>query len=154
MEILKIREIIGLMEVTPVPRTPAAIRGVINLRGKIIPVIDLRLKFEMDTVADTRQTCIIVVDLAGDNETLQTGILVDSVSEVRDIKQEQIESPPAFGGTMSTEFVLGMAKINDSVKILLNIDRVLTAEEIQHVSDSASTSGVNPESDPIESVEA
>jgi len=134
LEILKVREIIGLLPITSLPKTPVFVRGVINLRGKVIPVIDLRLKFEMDSTADTDQTCIIVVDVTGKNGSIQVGILVDSVSEVLDIKGEDIEEAPTFGTNVDTAFILGMAKAKGAVKILLNIEKVLTTAELEHVS--------------------
>jgi len=133
LEILKVREIIGVLPITSLPRTPVFVRGVINLRGKVIPVIDLRLKFELEVAADTDQTCIIVVDVAGEFGGVQIGILVDSVSEVLDIKGEEIEEPPAFGSSVDTAFILGMAKAKGSVKILLNIEKVLSQAELEHV---------------------
>jgi len=133
LEILKVREIIGLLPITGLPRTPVFVRGVINLRGKVIPVIDLRRKFELEPAADTDQTCIIVVDVAGQFGSVQIGILVDSVSEVLDIKGEEIEEPPAFGSSVDTAFILGMAKAKGSVKILLNIEKVLSQSELEHV---------------------
>lgn len=129
LEILKVREIIGLMDITTVPQTPEFIKGVINLRGKVIPVIDLRLKFGMPEAEPTEETCIIVVDI---NTTLM-GILVDTVSEVLDIAQGEIEPAPAFSDDIQTEFILGMGKIKGKVKILLDISRVLSPEELVHV---------------------
>jgi purine-binding chemotaxis protein CheW len=133
LEILKVREIIGLLPITSLPRTPVFVRGVINLRGKVIPVIDLRQKFGLDVATDTDQTCIIVVDVAGHFGSVQIGILVDSVSEVLDIKGEEIEEPPTFGSSVDTAFILGMAKAKGSVKILLNIEKVLSQAELEHV---------------------
>jgi len=133
LEILKVREIIGLLPITSLPRTPVFVRGVINLRGKVIPVIDLRLKFELNATEDTDQTCIIVVDVTGSAGNIQVGILVDSVSEVLDIRGEDIEDPPSFGTNVDTAFILGMAKAKGSVKILLNIQKVLSPAEIEHV---------------------
>jgi purine-binding chemotaxis protein CheW len=129
--ILKVKEIIGMMAITSVPRTPDFVKGVINLRGKVIPVIDLRLKFGMDAIPYTDRTCIIVVEIDTDDMTIQIGIVVDSVSEVLNIKEEEIENAPSFGTTLNTDYILGMAKIDSGVKILLDIDKVLSAEEIQ-----------------------
>ncbi|NMC43871.1 MAG: purine-binding chemotaxis protein CheW [candidate division Zixibacteria bacterium] len=126
LEILKVREIIGLMGITKVPRTPHYIRGVINLRGKVIPVLDLRAKFGMDVIADTEETCIIVVDVQNTGNSIMMGILVDAVSEVLDIQAGEIEEPPTFGSEVDTRFILGIGKVKNSVKILLDIDRVLT----------------------------
>jgi len=133
IEILKVREIIGVMAITSLPRTPPFVRGVINLRGKVIPVIDLRKKFEMEVTEDTDQTCIIVVDVVIQGGSIQIGILVDSVSEVLDILGGDIEEAPAFGTNIDTAFILGMAKAKGSVKILLNIEKVLSSTELENV---------------------
>ena len=133
IEILKVREIIGVMAITSLPRTPPFVRGVINLRGKVIPVIDLRRKFEMEVTEDTDQTCIIVVDVMIQGGSIQIGILVDSVSEVLDILGGDIEEAPAFGTNIDTAFILGMAKAKGSVKILLNIEKVLSSTELENV---------------------
>ncbi|MFA6448322.1 MAG: chemotaxis protein CheW [bacterium] len=125
--ILKVREIIGLMEITRVPRMPDFVRGVINLRGKVIPVVDLRLKFGMAAIENTKETCIIVVDL---NEFLM-GIVVDQVSEVLNIGDNEIEDTPAFGVSIDTEFIMGMGKAKEKVIILLDIQKVLTTSEIK-----------------------
>ncbi len=126
LEILKVREIIGMMDITSVPRTPEFVKGVINLRGKVIPVIELRLKFEMEAVERTEQTCIIVVDVMG----VEMGIIVDQVSEVLDISGEDIEEAPRFGMEIDTNFILGMGKQGGRVTILLDIGRVLTGGEL------------------------
>lgn len=125
LEILKVREIIGYMETTSVPQMPDYVKGVINLRGQVIPVIDIRAKFAMDTAEVTDQTCIIVVEIDRDGSNFSTGIVVDNVSEVLDIPEGTIEPAPDFGGTVDTEFILGMGKVGNTVKILLDIDRVL-----------------------------
>lgn len=130
LEILIVREIIGLMDITVVPRTQTYIRGVINLRGKIIPVVDLRVKFGMEVAEDTERTCIIVVEVSRKDDTVEMGILVDSVSEVLDIEESAIEDPPTFGGGFDAGFILGMAKAKDSVKILLNAEAVLNSHEV------------------------
>jgi purine-binding chemotaxis protein CheW len=131
LEILKVREIIGLMGITKVPKMPPYIRGIINLRGEIIPVLELRAKFDMETSADTEQTCIIVVDVRRNENTVRMGILVDAVSEVLDIKENDIQEAPAFGRNVDTNFILGIGKIKGAVKLLLDIDRVLTAGDLQ-----------------------
>ena len=135
--ILKVKEIIGMMPVTAVPRTPAFVKGVINLRGKVIPVIDLRLKFSMDSIDYSERTCIIVVEIDSKSGTVLLGIVVDAVSEVRNIKSEEIEEPPAFGTSLNTEYILGMAKMEGGVKILLDIDKVLSADEISALEKSS-----------------
>jgi purine-binding chemotaxis protein CheW len=129
--ILKVKEIIGMMAITSVPRTPDFVKGVINLRGKVIPVIDLRLKFGMASIPYTDRTCIIVVEIDANDMTIQIGIVVDAVSEVLNIKEEEIENAPSFGTRLNMDYILGMAKIDSTVKILLDIDRVLSAKEIQ-----------------------
>jgi purine-binding chemotaxis protein CheW len=136
LEILKVREIIGLMDITALPRTPAHVKGVVNLRGQVIVVVDLRSRFGMESAARTDQTCIIVVEIvaggggAGGGRKLSTGIIVDRVSEVLEIHDDKIEDPPTFGGNVSTDMVLGMGKVGESVKILLNIDKVLSGEDL------------------------
>ncbi|HDY64684.1 MAG TPA: purine-binding chemotaxis protein CheW [Phycisphaerae bacterium] len=126
LEILKVREIIGIMDIAEVPRTPDFVKGVINLRGKVIPVIDLRLKFQMETIEQTEETCIIVVDVDG----VEMGIIVDKVSEVLDIAAEEIEEPPSFGANVNTDFILGMGKAQERVTILLDIGKVLSSMEV------------------------
>ena len=121
LEILKVREIIGIMNITAVPQVPVYVKGVINLRGKVIPVIDLRLKFGMPSIDITPETCIIIVNL----KDVLIGIIIDRVKEVLEIKQDKIEASPNFGADVHTDFILGIAKFNDSVKILLNIERIL-----------------------------
>lgn len=128
--ILMIKEIIGMMAITPVPKTPEHVKGVINLRGKVIPVVDLRLRFGMDSIDYNERTCIIVVEIDGRAGTVMIGIVVDSVSEVLNIKGEDIEDTPTFGTKLNTDYILGMAKMEGGVKILLDIDKVLSGEEI------------------------
>ena len=127
--ILKVKEIIGMMPVTSVPQTPGFVKGVINLRGKVIPVVDLRLRFGMEEIEYTERTCIIVVEIAGESGNIVIGIVVDAVSEVLNIKAEDIEETPSFGRSLNTDYIFGMAKIEGSVKILLDIDKVLTGQE-------------------------
>ncbi len=133
--ILKVKEIIGMMPITLVPRTPPFVKGVINLRGKVIPVIDLRLKFDMGEIPYTERTCIIVVEIDADDATVLIGIVVDAVSEVLNIQESEIEETPAFGTRLDTDYILGMAKTEGSVKILLNIDKVLSTEELTGLED-------------------
>ncbi len=127
--ILKVKEIIGMMPITTVPRAPHHVKGVINLRGKVIPVVDLRLKFGMDEMKYTERTCIIVAEVSGSAGSVQVGIVVDSVSEVLNIRREDIEETPAFGAKLDTDYMLGMAKMNGGVKILLDINKVLNGSE-------------------------
>ena len=135
--ILKVKEIIGMMPVTSVPRTPDFVKGVINLRGKVIPVVDLRLKFSMESIDYTDRTCIIVVEIDSDAATVLIGIVVDAVSEVLNINGSEIEETPQFGTSLNTEYILGMAKMEGGVKILLDIDRVLSAKEIEALDKTA-----------------
>ncbi len=125
LEILKVREIIQMMEITAVPRTPDYVKGVINLRGKVIPVVDLRLKMGIPEAKWTDQTCIIVVDI-GD---VEMGIIVDRVSEVLDIAGDDIEDAPSFGTSINTDFILGMGKAEEKVTILLDIGKLLSNVE-------------------------
>ncbi len=127
--ILKVKEIIGMMPITTIPRTPSYVKGVINLRGKVIPVVDLRLKFGMEEIGYTERTCIIVVEIRGQKSSVLVGTVVDSVSEVLSIKGADIEETPAFGARLDTDYILGMAKMNGGVKILLDIDKVLGTED-------------------------
>jgi purine-binding chemotaxis protein CheW len=129
IEILKIKEIIGMMTVTHIPRTPDYVKGVINLRGKVIPVVDLRLRFSMEESAYTERTCIVVVDIRhGSGRDFLIGIVVDAVSEVLNIKEAEIEETPNFGMKLDTDYILGLAKTAGGVKILLDIDQVLNSE--------------------------
>lgn len=137
LEILKVQEIIGMMNVTRVPRTPDFIRGVINLRGKVIPVIDLRRKLQFEARADTDRTCIIVVQVQSGESSITMGIIVDSVSEVLNISAPQIEPPPEFGVSISTDFILGMGKVDKRVIILLDADRILSPGELNETTASA-----------------
>lgn len=129
--ILKIKEIIRLVSITRVPQAPDFVKGVINLRGKVIPVMDLRLRFAMAEKEYTERTCIVVVEVAAATGTIQIGSVVDSVSEVINIKGTEIEDTPAFGTRLSTDYILGMARMEDGVKILLDIDKVLSIDEVR-----------------------
>ncbi len=141
LEILKVREIIGMMDITAVPRTPTFVRGVVNLRGKVIPVIDLRCKFGMQTAEATDETCIIVVDVGN----VEMGIIVDKVSEVLDIASEDIEPPPQFGVSVDTDFILGMGKTNNRVTILLDISKVLTGDDLNTLTTATHSGNPEPE---------
>ncbi len=129
--ILMIREIIGMMSITVVPKTPEHVKGVINLRGKVIPVVDLRMRFGIEEAGYTDRTCIIVIETRTTHQTTLTmGIVVDAVSEVLNIKDNEIENTPTFGANLNMDYILGIAKIEKAVKILLDIDRVLSVEDI------------------------
>jgi purine-binding chemotaxis protein CheW len=135
--IRKVKEIIGIMPVTPIPQTPPYLKGVINLRGKVIPVVSLRLKFGMDEADYTDRACIVVVEVRTNTDTMQVGIVVDTVSEVMNMREADIEQTPSFGASVSTDYILGMAKTDNGVKILLDIDKVINAEEIEVVREAA-----------------
>ena len=137
ISLLKVREIIGMMPITNVPRTPDFVKGVINLRGKVIPVTDLRLRFDMPQIDYNDRTCIIVVEVAGQESTVQMGIVVDAVTEVLPVQDNEIEPAPEFGASVDTRYILGMANMEGAVKILLDIDRVLTDAEIAVLENAA-----------------
>jgi len=132
ISILKIKEIIGMLPITSVPQTPEYIKGVVNLRGKVIPVMDLRLRFGMPAMDYTERTCIIVVEISG-----QVGVVVDAVSEVLNIKSEDIEPTPSFGTKLNTDHILGLAKMGGGIKILLDITRVLSSEDAMLLAEAA-----------------
>lgn len=130
VEILRVREIIGLLAITPLPQTPAYVKGVMNLRGRIIPVIDLRLRFGLPSTEATKETCIIVLE-TGEPDGSQTvmGAIVDSVREVQDIAPAAIEPPPEFGCEIPLRYILGMGKVKDKVVVLLDIAEVIGVRE-------------------------
>lgn len=138
IEILKVQEIIKILPITRVPRTPECVKGVINLRGKIIPVSDLRSKFNMEEHAETSETCIIVVQTGG----LEIGVIVDKVSEVLDISDAEIEDVPSFGTDVSTDYLLGIGNTNGHVRLLLDIDKILTTHEAVQLHDIAAVGEV------------
>ncbi len=139
LEILKVREIVKIMDITLVPQMPGYVKGVVNLRGKVISVIDLRLRFGLPETEYNDETCIIVVNLGG----TEIGVVVDTVQEVLDIADDQIEPPPSVGSQVDTQFILGMGKIGERVKILLDIDCILGAAEMQAI--EALSEGQNAE---------
>jgi purine-binding chemotaxis protein CheW len=143
IEILSVHEIIGMMPITSVPGTPDHIRGIVNLRGKIIPIVDLRRKFGMESKAQTAETCIIVVHVQG----VEIGTVVDRVSEVLNIAAEDIEPAPSFGRDVNTDYILGIGKSQSKVKILLNIDRVISAD--QRVQLQKIAGGESAEKEPV-----
>ncbi|MGD0580016.1 MAG: chemotaxis protein CheW [Bryobacteraceae bacterium] len=130
IRVLKVREIMGIQDITAVPQTPAHVKGVINLRGKVIPVVDLRLKFGLPEQEYTPRTCIIVVQVKGEAGPMLMGIVVDGVAEVLNLAVADIEDTPDFGDGTATPYLLGMAKVKGKVKILLEIDRVLTSQDL------------------------
>jgi purine-binding chemotaxis protein CheW len=130
IRVLKVREIMGIQDITAVPQTPAYVKGVINLRGKVIPVVDLRLKFGLPEIEYTQRTCIIVVQVEMEAHSMLMGIVVDGVAEVLNLGPADIEDTPDFGQGIETTYLLGMAKVKGKVKILLDIDQVLTSQEL------------------------
>jgi purine-binding chemotaxis protein CheW len=128
--VLGVREIMGMQDVTAVPHTPAYIKGIINLRGKVVPVVDLRLKLQMPSADYTARTCIVVVNVPGDAGGVLMGVIVDAVSEVVNVAAAEIENPPDFGEGISVPYLIGIAKSKGTVKLLLNIEQVLTASEL------------------------
>jgi len=130
ISILKVKEIIGMMDITPVPRTPEFVKGVINLRGKIIPVMDLRIKFGMEEQEYDERTCIIVVEVLMKGTQKMLGVVVDMVSEVVTIANDQIEPPPEYGSVAEHNSILGIGKIKERVVIILDIDEVFQCEEV------------------------
>jgi len=137
VEVTRTREILSLTPVTKVPQTPDYLLGVINLRGQVVPVVDMRLKLGLPAGDETEDTCIIVVDVQVDGEAITVGALADAVREVLDIRSDQIEPPPRLGSRLNTEFINGMGKIDEQFMILLNIDRIFNSEELAFVQDSA-----------------
>lgn len=132
--VLKVREIIRLQEITIVPQMPEYVKGVINLRGKVIPVIDLRLKFELGVHEDTELTCIVVVQVRLPNgDERQMGLIVDAVEEVLNIAPAEIEETPDFGTKLSADYIQGMAKVKNSVKTLLQIDKVISDTALDQI---------------------
>ena len=131
IQVLRVREIMGVQEITAVPQTPAYVKGVINLRGKVIPVVDLRLKFSLPEIEYTARACIIVVQIESEGGHLLIGVIVDAVSEVLTLQSADIEDTPDFGSGVVTPYLLGMAKIKGKVKILLDINMVLSSQDLQ-----------------------
>lgn len=133
LSIMKVQEIIGMMKITRVPRVPAFIRGVVNLRGRVIPVVDLRLKFGLEQIESTERTCIIVLQIKKGDQEITVGVLVDEVSEVMDLIDDQVEPPPTFGTQVNAGFLIGVGKVEEKVLMLLDIDKVLTTDEMTNM---------------------
>ncbi len=147
VEVNRTREILSLTPVTKVPQTPDYLLGVINLRGQVVPVVDMRLKLGLPANAETKDTCIIVVDVLVDGEILTVGALVDAVREVLDIRSDQIEPPPRLGTRLNTEFINGMGKVDEQFMIWLNIDRIFNSDEFALVQDAGSIRAENADSE-------
>ncbi|MBI5656074.1 MAG: chemotaxis protein CheW [Geobacter sp.] len=135
VDVAKVREILDFSTVTKVPQTPDFMRGVINLRGSVVPVVDMRLKFGMSETEKTVDTCIIVMEITLDNETAVVGALADSVQEVLELEPENIEPAPRIGTKLNTDFLIGMGKQNETFIMILNIDKVFTLDELSAVSE-------------------
>ena len=133
IRVLKVREIMGIQDITAVPQTPIHVKGVINLRGKVVPVVDLRLKFSLPAAEYTQRTCIIVTQVQGESAPMMMGIVVDCVSEVLNLTAQDIEDTPDFGDDAGVRYLLGMAKVKGKVKILLDIDQVLSTPELHNL---------------------
>lgn len=136
ISILKVKEIIGMMHITPVPRTPEFVKGVINLRGKIIPVMDLRLKFNMEEKTYNERTCIIVVETEINNSQRLLGVVVDMVSEVVNITSEEIEPPPQYSSNIENNFILGIGKLKDRVVIIIDLDKIFINSDLVNMFES------------------
>ena len=128
LPVLGVREIIKMLDVTPVPHAPAHVKGVVNLRGKVIPVVDLRVRFGLQARPSDDRTCIIVIGVKGRQGRTMLGVVVDAVSEVLTVVAEDIEETPAFGARVNTEFIEGVAKVKSRVMFMLNLDEILVAE--------------------------
>lgn len=130
VDVLKVREIIRFLKITPVPQMPAYVKGVINLRGKVLPVIDLRLKFGLEAAEATERTCIVVVRVQAGEHDITLGMIVDSVEEVINLNESEIEETPEFGAKVDTAYLMGMAKVKGAIKTLLDIDKVVSPETL------------------------
>jgi purine-binding chemotaxis protein CheW len=130
LDIGKVREVLDFTGITRVPQTPDFMSGVINLRGNVVPVVDMRLKFGMTATVKSVNTCVIITEVNLDGENTVIGAMADSVQEVLDLEPSQIEPPPRIGAKLNTDFIMGMGKHNDRFIIILNIDRVFSAEEL------------------------
>lgn len=137
LETERVREVIELVPITRIPQTPPHVRGVINLRGHAVPVVDLRVQFALADVRDTVNTCIIIVETAIEDETMAIGAIVDSVREVFEMDSESISPPPRMGTSIKTEFLKGMGKQEENFIMILDIDRVFSAEELTAIQEIA-----------------
>jgi purine-binding chemotaxis protein CheW len=142
IEVLQVNEIIRMVEITRVPRTPSFVRGVINLRGRIVPVVDLRLRFGLESKQDSDRTCIVVVHRSGGKGNNVMGLVVDHVRDVLEISEDQIDPPPTFGASSNSAFVLGLGKLSSAVAIMIDVEKILTDKEARLCSDcDAQSSG-------------
>ena len=150
VEVTRTREILSLTPVTKVPQTPDYLLGVINLRGQVVPVVDMRLKLGMAAGEQTEDTCIIVVEVQVEDESIVVGALADAVREVLEVRSDQIEPPPRLGTRLKTEFITGMGKVDDHFIILLNIDRIFSSDELSIVQDAGQVAAPKEEVGSVE----
>ncbi len=130
LEISKIQEVIKIMDITRIPKMPESIRGVINLRGKVIPVVELRTKFNLGVETECDRACIVVVQITRNDRQVAMGIIIDEILEVRNIEENQLEEAPSFGTDINTDFIFGIGKLGKNVVILLDIENVLSQGEL------------------------
>lgn len=149
-EVTRTREILTLAPITKVPQSPEYLLGVINLRGQVVPVIDMRLKLGVPAGDETEETCIIVVEVQIDGEVIVVGALADAVREVQDIRADQVEPPPKLGTSYKTEFITGMGKVEEHFLILLNLDRIFNSEELAFVQEVGHIDSTEQEIDLVE----
>ena len=142
LDISKVREVLDFAAITKVPRTPEFMRGVINLRGNVVPVVDMRLKFGLTKTEKTVNTCIIIVEISLDGDTTVLGALADSVQEVIDLEPDKIEPPPKIGTRLKTDFIKGMGNRNEQFIIILDIDKVFSVDELSLVQDAGEQANV------------
>ncbi len=143
LDIGKVREVLDFTTVTKVPQTPDFMRGVINLRGNVVPVVDMRLKFGLSQTEKTVNTCVIITEIEVDGETTVVGAMADSVQEVLDLEADEIEPPPKIGTKLNTDFIHGMGKRDNQFIMILNIDKVFSADELSEVNNSDFKEAVN-----------
>ena len=150
LQVANVREVLDLTNITRVPRTPEFMRGVINLRGGVVPVVDMRRKFNLVEIEDTVDTCIIVVEVNLDGDTTVIGALADSVEEVFELTDDQIEPPPSIGTRLDTDFIRGMGKQGDEFIIVLDIDKVFSVDELSLIADTDDLDPGSPSDEPVE----
>lgn len=141
LDIGKVREVLDFTSITKVPQTPDYMRGVINLRGSVVPVVDMRVKFGMPPAEKTVHTCIIIVEVEMDGEKVVMGAMADAVQEVLDLEPDQIEPPPRLGTKLNSDFIRGMGRLNDHFIIILDIDRIFSTDDLAQMSGDAHTEG-------------
>jgi len=149
LDISKVREVLEYTSVTKVPQTPEFMKGVINLRGGVVPVVDLRLKFGMSEAEKTVNSCIIIVEIELDGESAVLGALADSVQEVHEFEQDQIEPAPKIGARLNTDFIKGMGKRDDQFIMILDIDKVFSSEELAIAQDAESNSPLQEQDEEV-----